>query len=54
MAQFRSFLDKSRALFGFNLTNEMINSLYFELDPHKKGFLSLKDWSQAFAGISWK
>lgn len=45
MGQFRSFLDRSRALFGFNLTNDMIHALFFELDPHKKGFLSLKDWS---------
>ena len=48
-AQFKKFITDSYALQGFNLTNQLIQKLFSELDPHKKGFLTEHDWSQAFS-----
>ena len=46
--QFSAFLDREHALQGFNLTQPLIQKLFSELDPHKKGFLNINDWRNAF------
>lgn len=46
--QFSAFLEREHALQGFNLTAPLIQKLFSELDPHKKGFLNINDWRNAF------
>ena len=46
--RFNEFLEREQALQGFNLTQPLIQKLFSELDPHKKGFLSINDWRNAF------
>jgi Ca2+-binding EF-hand superfamily protein len=48
-AQFKTFLDESHGLVGLNLTGQLVQQLYSEIDPHKKGFLTEEDWTQAFS-----
>lgn len=50
---FKEFLDENNALKGFNLTDQLLQQLFSELDPHKKGFLTESDWTQAFGGFNW-
>ena len=45
---FMNFIDKHDALKGFNLTKELKQKLFAEIDPHKKTFLNLKDWLSSF------
>ena len=47
-AQFSEFLDREHAFQGFNLTQPLIQKLFSELDPHKKGFMNINDWRNAF------
>ena len=47
-SQFHEFLEREHALQGFNLTEPLIQKLFSELDPHKKGFLNINDWRNAF------
>ena len=47
-SQFNDFLECEHALQGFNLTQPLIQKLFSELDPHKKGFLNINDWRNAF------
>jgi Ca2+-binding EF-hand superfamily protein len=47
-ASFMNFVDKHDALKGFNLTAELKQKLFAEIDPHKKSFVTLKDWLSAF------
>lgn len=46
--KFNAFLEREQALQGFNLTQPLVQKLFSELDPHKKGFLSINDWRNAF------
>lgn len=50
---FKEFMEQTNALKGFNLTDQLLQQLFSELDPHKKGFLSESDWIQAFGGFNW-
>jgi Ca2+-binding EF-hand superfamily protein len=54
IAQFRKFLDDTRALSGFNLSKQLVNELFSEIDPHKKGYLVENDWVNAFGSYDWK
>jgi hypothetical protein len=47
-SRFVDFIKKNDALLGFNLTLPLQQKLFAFLDPHKKSFLSLKDWLSAF------
>ncbi|EGR32802.1 hypothetical protein IMG5_070330 [Ichthyophthirius multifiliis] len=49
--QFEQWIEKSRALLGFNLTNQLIQQVFSDLDPHKKGYLTKKDWISTFSII---
>lgn len=46
--QFNAFLEREHALQGFNLTQPLVQKLFSELDPHKKGFLNINDWRNSF------
>lgn len=48
LVKFNAFVDKHDALRGFNLTDMLKQKLFAEVDPHKKTFLSIKDWINAF------
>lgn len=50
---FKEFMEETNALKGFNLTDQLLQQLFSELDPHKKGFLSETDWMTAFGGFNW-
>ena len=45
---FSEWIDKSRALNGFDLTDKLLQTLFADLDPHKKGYLTELDWTTAF------
>jgi Ca2+-binding EF-hand superfamily protein len=46
-------MDANRALAGFNLTQNLVQVLFSELDPHKKGYLTENDWINAFQAFNW-
>lgn len=46
--QFKKFVEKTNTLGGFNMTLPLIQKLFAELDPHKKGYLTINDWVNAF------
>jgi hypothetical protein len=50
---FDNWLEERRILADFNLTNALIQQLFSELDPHKKGFLTKNDWISAFSKYNW-
>lgn len=45
---FKAFIEKHDALSGFNVTVALLRQLFASLDPHKKTFMSKKDWSSSF------
>lgn len=47
-SQFYKWLEDSRALTGFNLTEKLVQEVFSDLDPHKKGYLTENDWLNAF------
>jgi hypothetical protein len=46
--QFKKFIEKNHSLQGFNMTLPLMQKLFAELDPHKKGYLTESDWKNAF------
>lgn len=53
-AQFQSYIQQRNALAGFNLTAELLQQLFADMDMHRKGYLTLQDWTLAFAAHRWK
>lgn len=51
---FKSFVDKTDCLQGLNLTVPLMQRLFSEIDPHKKGFININDWKSAFKSFVWK
>lgn len=51
--QFKSFVHELDALQGFNLTVPLLQKLFSEIDPHKKGYLTENDWKNAFNSFQW-
>jgi hypothetical protein len=45
---FVELLKKEDFLNGFNLTSSLYEELFSQIDPHKKGFISVNDWKNAF------
>lgn len=45
---FKAFIEKHDALRGFNLTLTLLQKLFGEIDPHKKTYMTMKDWANAF------
>ena len=52
--QFKKFIEVNQALAGFNMTLPLIQKLFAELDPHKKGYLSEQDWMNAFTPFNYE
>jgi len=52
--QFQSYTQQHNALAGFNLTAELLQQLFADMDMHRKGYLTLQDWTLAFAAHRWK
>ena len=50
---FKTYVDTTNALEGFNLTEPLLQKLFAELDAHKKGYLDLNDWNSAFGTFKW-
>lgn len=48
---FHKWAEKNNALNGFNLTENLELQFYADLDPHKKGYLVLSDWENAFGTL---
>lgn len=49
---FKTWLETNNVLKGFNLTDKLMQQLFSDLDPHKKGNLTENDWTIAFGGYS--
>jgi len=50
--QFKKFIDDQNALKGFNMTSNLIQKIFSEIDPHKKGYLTEQDWCNAFSAFN--
>lgn len=46
--QFKKFIERNHTLQGFNMTLPLMQKLFAEIDPHKKGYLTEHDWVNAF------
>ncbi len=44
-------MERLHALSGFNMTQALLQELFAEVDPHKKGFLTESDWVHAFSAF---
>lgn len=53
LKQLTGWIDSIQALQGFNLTDKLIQTLFADLDPHKKGYLTQTDWENAFGGYNF-
>jgi hypothetical protein len=51
--KFNAWCEKLNILDGFNLTETLLQELFSELDPHKKGNLTEIDWVNAFGSLSF-
>jgi len=47
-AHFVKWVQDTDALRGFDLTDRLMQELFSDLDPHKKGHLTESDWENAF------
>ena len=45
---FTNWIELNMVLAGFNLTEKLMQQLFADLDPHKKGHLTELDWENAF------
>ncbi|KAL4493987.1 hypothetical protein ABPG72_022004 [Tetrahymena utriculariae] len=48
-SRFVKWIEQSDALHGFNLTDKLSQQLFSYLDPHKKGFITIKDWKNCLS-----
>jgi Ca2+-binding EF-hand superfamily protein len=51
---FSNWVEQKRVLIGFELTDQLVQQVFSEVDPHKKGYVTLDDWLNAFSGYSWQ
>ncbi|KRX05153.1 hypothetical protein PPERSA_06787 [Pseudocohnilembus persalinus] len=49
---FKEWLQQNKVLQGLELTNNLLQQLFSELDAHKKGYLSKQDWINVFGNIN--
>ena len=54
LEQFVRWIESNQILRGFNLTQQLLEKLFAELDPHRKAYLTESDWEHAFGGINYK
>lgn len=50
---FSTWIEGSQVLTGFNLTDRLLQQLFADLDPHKKGYLTILDWENSFSIIDF-
>ena len=50
--RFKVWMEKHNILEGFNLTDALLQELFSELDPHKKGNVTETDWINAFGSFT--
>lgn len=48
------FFTQHNLLHGFSMTPQLLQELFGELDPHKKGYLSYNDWKNAFGAYNFQ
>ena len=46
--QFLKWIRANNALRGFDVTEKLLQELFSDLDPHKKGYVTEQDWQNAF------
>jgi Ca2+-binding EF-hand superfamily protein len=46
--RFKEWLELNHVLGGFNLTDKLVQELFSDIDPHKKGHFTLNDWLTTF------
>ena len=54
LEQFTNWVEKNQILSGFNLTQELLEKLFANLDPHRKAYITESDFCTAFGGINYK
>ena len=47
-AKFKDWIEQHNVQQGFNLTEKLVQELFSDIDPHKKGHLTENDWENAF------
>ena len=52
--QFQAWVFGKNALAGFNLTKDLLQRLFADMDSQRKGYLTLQDWKLAFAAFHWQ
>ena len=52
--QFIKWVESNQVLGGFNLTQQLLEKLFADLDPHRKAYITEQDWSHSFSGISYQ
>ncbi len=50
-SNFMKWVDKNDALRGFDLTEKLMQEIFSDLDPHKKGYVTEDDWINAFSNF---
>lgn len=54
LEQFVKWVESNQILRGFNLTQQLLEKLFAELDPHRKAYITESDWENAFGKIDYK
>ena len=52
--QFKNWILGKNALAGFNLTQDLLQRLFADMDAQRKGYLTVQDWKLAFASFHWQ
>ena len=54
LEQFGNWVERNQILSGFNLTQELQEKLFANLDPHRKAYMTENDFCTAFGGINYR
>lgn len=54
LEQFIRWVESNQILRGFNLTQQLLERLFADLDPHRKAYVTENDWNHAFAEYSYQ
>lgn len=54
LEQFIKWVEANQILRGFNLTQQLLERLFADLDPHRKAYVTENDWTHAFAEYSYQ
>ncbi|OMJ89166.1 hypothetical protein SteCoe_8712 [Stentor coeruleus] len=53
LEQFIKWVESNQVLRGFNLTQQLLEKLFADLDPHRKAYITESDWDHAFENINY-